>query len=190
MQASAGTPHVVHGGRNIVLVGFMGTGKTSVGRCLAERLGYAFVDVDDLITAEAGMPIPRIFDEQGESVFRHLETLMVARAAGMPRTVVATGGGAVVNPVNLQRMQSCGVVIALTADSDTILARVGADAGTSRPMLQGDAPARIRSLLVARADAYARADVMIDTSRATIADVVDQILRLATPARLTGVAKV
>jgi len=189
MRASAGTPHVVHGGRNIVLVGFMGTGKTSVGRCLAERLGYAFVDVDDLITAEAGMPIPRIFEERGEPAFRHLEALMVARAAGMSRTVIATGGGAVVNPVNLQRMRSCGVVIALTADPATILARVGTGAGAHRPMLQGDAPARIRSLLAARADAYAQADAMLDTSRATIEDVVDQILGIATPARLTGVAK-
>ena len=139
----------------------MGTGKTWAGRCLAERLGYAFVDIDDLIEAEAELPIPRMFDEQGEAAFRRLEERMVEKAAGMSRTVIATGGGAVVNPITLQRMQAYGVVIALTAGPDTILARVGT-AGAKQPMLQGDARVRIRSLLTARADAYARADVMDD----------------------------
>jgi shikimate kinase len=175
---------LLQGGRNIILVGFMATGKTSVGRRLAERSGCSFVDLDDLIEAEAGMPIPRIFEEQGEPAFRALEARMMEQAAGMPRTVIATGGGAVVNPANLRHMQSCGTVIALTADPATILARVGAGPGARRPMLQGDAEARIRCLLAERAPAYGRADVVLDTSQLTVEQVTDAILRLSPPARL------
>ena len=184
MLEASGAASILLEGRNIVLVGFMGTGKTSVGRCLAERVGYAFVDLDDVIAAEAGMPIPRIFQEQGEPAFRALESQMVDEVAGFSRSVIATGGGAVVNPANLRRLQSCGTVIAPTADPEIILARVGA--GADRPMLSGDSAARIRLLLAERADAYAKADIMLDTSRVTVEQVVDHILRLAGPARRVG----
>ncbi len=178
-------PAVVRGGRNIVLVGFMATGKTSVGRRLAERVEYAFVDVDDLIEAEAGMPIPRIFEEQGEPAFRNLEAQMIAKAARTSRTVIATGGGAVVNPANMRCLKTSGIVIALTADPETILARVGTGAGASRPMLRGDAKARICSLLVERGPAYAQADVTLDTSSATVDEIADVILHLSPPLRMS-----
>ncbi len=177
-------PAVVRGGRNIVLVGFMATGKTSVGRRLAERVGYAFVDVDDLIEAEAGKPIPRIFEEQGEPAFRTLEVRMIEKATRTCRTVIATGGGAVVNPANMRSLKTCGIVIALTADPETILARAGTGAGASRPMLRGDAKARICSLLAERAPAYAQADVTLDTSRATVDEIADAILHLSPPPRM------
>ncbi len=183
-NAPGGLLPLLEGGRNIIFVGFMATGKTTVGRRLAERIAYAFVDLDDLIATEAGMPIPRIFEEQGEPAFRALEARMVEKATGLSRTVIATGGGAVVDPANLRRMQSCGMVIALTADPATILARAGAAAAARRPMLAGDAESRIRLLLGQRADAYARADVMLDTSEITVEQVTDAILRLPLPPRL------
>jgi shikimate kinase len=163
-------------GRNIVLTGFMATGKTSVGKRLAERLGCEFVDVDTLIEAEAGMPIPQLFSERGEASFRAIEAAMVERVTRGDRCVIATGGGAVVNPRNLALLKDSGTMIALTADPTTILARVGGAA--DRPMLQGADPrARIEQLLAARGHAYAQADVTVDTSARTVEEVVECIVR-------------
>jgi shikimate kinase len=166
--------------RNVVLAGFMATGKTVVGRRLAERLGYAFVDLDTLIAAEAGMAIPQIFAERGEAAFRALEAEMVRQSARRRRSVIATGGGAVVDPGNLAALKRCGVVITLTADPETILSRVGGIA--DRPMLLGGDPAeRIRALLALRAEAYAQADLIVDTSRSSVDEVVDRILATLSP---------
>jgi shikimate kinase len=90
------------GERNIILAGFKATGKSVVGRRLAERLGYAFVDLDEVIEAEVGMPVPLFFGERGETEFRELEVRMVQRVAGGNRSVIATGGGTIVNPANLR----------------------------------------------------------------------------------------
>lgn len=176
---------MLEGERNIVLAGFMATGKTAVGRRLAECLRYAFVDLDALIEAEAGMPIPRLFAEQGEATFRDLEARMVSRVVLRKCSVIATGGGAVVNPRNLEALKRCGVLITLTADPETILSRIGG--GANRPMLAGGPPReRILELLAARAEAYARADMTIDTSRYTVDEVVDCILRTLSAQRTVG----
>lgn len=173
------------GGRNIVLTGFMATGKTSVGRQLAARLGYDFVDVDVLIEAEAGMPIPEIFTTRGEPAFRELEARMVERAAGRTACVIATGGGAIVNPQNLEALKRSGVVIALTADPETILSRIGR--GEDRPMLRGgERRERIRLLLTERAPAYARADLTVDTSGHGVDEVVNRLMDLLGTQRVTG----
>ncbi len=161
--------------RNIILSGFMATGKSTVGRRLAILLGYDFLDLDTLIAAEAGMPIAQIFATQGEPAFRALETRMVDRAAGRRGSVVATGGGTIVNPRNLESLKRGGVVITLTADPKTILARIGP--GDDRPMLWGgDKLERIRALLEQRAQAYAKADLIIDASSQSIDHVVRHIL--------------
>jgi 3-dehydroquinate synthase len=165
--------------RNIILGGFMATGKSTVGRRLAIVLGYDFLDVDTLIAAEAGMPISQIFATQSEAAFRALETRMVARIAGRTGCVVATGGGTIVNPRNLETLKRSGVVIALTADPDTIVARIGPT--EDRPMLWGgDKRERVRQLLEQRADAYARADLIVDATARTIDHVVDHILDFLT----------
>jgi shikimate kinase len=154
----------------------MATGKSSVGKALAARLGYAFVDLDSLIEAEAGMPISRIFATQGEERFRELESRMVEQAARRDACVIATGGGAIVNPRNLQALKRSGVVIALVATPEAILARVGS--GDDRPMLWGGEPlARIRLLLAERAPAYAKADLTVDTTERSIPQVVEHILK-------------
>lgn len=165
--------------RNIILGGFMATGKSSVGRRLAIVLGYDFLDLDTLIAAEEGMPISQIFTSRGESTFRALETRMVERVAGRTGCVLATGGGTIVNPRNLDALKRSGVVVALTADPDTILARIGPT--EDRPMLWGgDKRERIRLLLEQRADAYAKADLIMDASAHTIDHVVNHILDFLT----------
>jgi len=161
--------------RNIILGGFMATGKSTVGRRLAIVLGYDFLDLDTLIAAEEGMPISQIFTTRGESAFRILETRMVERVAGRTGCVLATGGGTIVNPRNLDALKRSGVVVALTADPDTILARIGPT--EDRPMLWGgDRRERVRLLLEQRADAYAKADLIVDASAHTIDHVVNHIL--------------
>ncbi len=161
--------------RNIILAGFMATGKSSVGRRLAIVLGYDFLDLDTLIAAEAGMSIAQIFATQGEGAFRALEFRMAERVAGRTGCVVATGGGTIVNPRNLETLKRSGVVVTLTADPDTLVARIGAT--DDRPMLWGgDTRERVRLLLEQRAEAYAKADLIVDASARTIDHVVTHIL--------------
>ncbi len=170
--------------RNIILTGFMATGKSSVGRRLAVRLGYEFLDLDPLIEAKAGMPIPEIFATQGEAIFRELEARMVERAAGRTGCVVATGGGAIVDPRNLEVLKRSGVIIALTASPDVILSRIGG--GDDRPMLRGgEKRERIGLLMKERAPAYARADLIVDTSDRTMDEVVDHLVKLLARHRIS-----
>jgi shikimate kinase len=173
------------GRRNIVLTGFMATGKSSVGRQLALRLEYDFVDVDCLIEAEAHMSIPEIFTSQGEAAFRELEARMVERAAARIGCVIATGGGAIVDPRNFESLSRSGIIVTLTADPDTILSRIGT--GTDRPMLKGgERRERIQNLLAARASTYAKAHLTVDTSRRTVDEVVDDLLNLLRSRHLTS----
>ena len=161
--------------RNIVLTGFMATGKSSVGPKLALRLGYEFVDLDALIETEAGMPIPEIFSTYGEDAFRSLESRMLERVAARARCVIATGGGAIVNLRNLELLRRNGVIVTLTAEPDVILERIGGR--KDRPMLQGgEMRDRIRQLLGERAAAYAKADLTVDTSTRSVEEVVTHLL--------------
>jgi len=160
---------------NIILTGFMATGKSTVGKELAARLGYEFLDLDSLIEGVAGMPISQIFATQGEERFRAMESRMVEQAARRDACVIATGGGAIMNPGNLEALKRSGMLIALTAKLETILERLGT--GEDRPMLWGGDPLeRIRFLLAERAPAYAKADLTVDTTEQSIEQVVDQIL--------------
>ena len=161
--------------RNIILTGFRATGKTAVGRRLAERLGYAFVDLDALVEAEAGMSISQLFTERGEAAFRELESRMVGRVAQQRRCVIATGGGTVLSPVNLRVLKQSGVVVTLTADLETLLSRLGT--GAYQPILHGnDLRARVEQLLAERRDAYSQADVTVDTTARTVDETVDCVL--------------
>lgn len=159
----------------IVLTGFMGTGKSEVGRRLARRLGRAFVDTDELIEARAGKPVAAIFADDGEAAFRRLEREAVAEAAGRGDAVIAVGGGAVVDPANVAVLRAAGVVICLTAHPETILARIGH--GSARPLLAGGSPrAAIERLLNERQAAYeAAADWTLDTSDVSVDEVVEDI---------------
>jgi shikimate kinase len=152
---------------NVVLTGFMGTGKTTVGRLLAERLGYGFVDTDQLIEQRHG-PIPEIFRESGEGEFRRLERAVADELAERRQLVISTGGRLMLDAVNAARLTATGDVFCLTASVDTILVRVAGDgAAAERPLLAGDdARARITELLAERAEAYARFEQLDTEGRA------------------------
>jgi shikimate kinase len=161
--------------RNISLVGFMGTGKTTVGRILARRLGYRFVDVDDEIEREQCVAISHIFSEFGEPHFRHLEHDMIKRLSDMTGLVISAGGGAVINPENIDNMKAGGPMVCLAAGPDEILSRV--EGSTHRPLLQVQDPrGRIQELLNARAAFYARADVTVDTDGLAPEEVADKVM--------------
>jgi shikimate kinase len=141
--------------RNVVLTGFMATGKTTVGRLLAERLGYELVDTDTLIEDRHG-PIPQIFAEYGEEEFRRVEREVAKEVAARDGLVVSTGGRMLVDPVNAEALGATGDVFCLTATVDTIVDRLTAAGTDTRPMLAGhDLEARVAELLAERADAYA-----------------------------------
>lgn len=161
--------------RNIILIGFMGAGKSSVGRLLARRLGRRFVDLDCLIEQAAGLSIPEIFARYGEAGFRAREKAAVARAARLHNAVIATGGGVVLDPDNIRMLQRSGVLVWLTAKPETILERTSRNAG--RPLLRCDDPgSRIRQLLTEREPLYQVADYTVDTNLATPQQVVEQIM--------------
>jgi shikimate kinase len=161
--------------RNVVLCGFMATGKSSVGKRLAALLGYEFLDMDAIIESESGMSIPQIFSTQGEPAFRALESQLVERIAQRSRCVIATGGGTIVNRQNFENLKRNGIVIALTADPQVILLRTGS--GESRPMLgEGDRLQRIEALMQQRSAAYAMADMSVDTSLHSIEEVAENIM--------------
>jgi shikimate kinase len=167
---------------NIILTGFMGTGKTAVGKRLARRLGWSFVDVDRLIEAGAKMPIARIFSERGERVFRRLEQRQLGRVVRGQHQVIATGGGAVMDPKNRLRLRSSGPVVCLEARPKVILERIGRRLQV-RPLLAGaaDPLARIKQLLHQRAAAYAQADLTVDTSDLPVDALVEQLMQKLGP---------
>ncbi len=152
--------------RNVVLTGFMGSGKTAAGRVLAASLDFGFVDTDDLVRRDAGRDIPLIFEQEGEAGFRLRERGAIAALAGRARRVIATGGGAVVDPANAAALRRLGPVVWLRASPESILARLGGD--EARPLLAGaEGPEamlrRIGDLLASREAAYAAADLAVDT---------------------------
>ncbi len=160
---------------NLILAGFMGTGKSVVGKALAERLAWRFVDMDELIVARAGKPITRIFAEDGEPRFRAMERELVRELAQQRNQVVATGGGIVLNPDNLRDFSQAGLVVCLSAAPDEILRRVGNS--TQRPLLnQSDPAAAIRKLLAKRRALYDAIPCQVNTTGLTVAEVVAIIL--------------
>lgn len=177
---------------NIILTGFMGTGKTTVGRLLAARLGREFVDTDDLIIARADRTIADIFREEGEARFRAWEAEIAAELAARRGLVIATGGRLMLDPDNAAALGATGPVFCLSADAADVLARVAVDAD-KRPLLSGDAPeARVRDLLGRRAAAYARFRPVETSGRApeevagAIADLLAAGLREIIPVRHPG----
>ena len=164
--------------RPIFLTGFMGVGKSVVGSTLAARLGWDFIDTDEAVAARAGMPVSRIFEEQGESSFRELERQAVRDASALERAVVSLGGGALLDPDSLANVERVGSLVFLEASPDSLRQRLRATAST-RPLLRGlDAAgldAKIRSMLEARKPIYERATLKISTDGMHPGEVADQI---------------
>ena len=162
-------------GLNLYLVGMMGSGKSTAGRHLAERLNYRFLDADSSIEQVAGRSIPALFASEGEAGFRQLESAVLNQIASWHSLVVATGGGVVTRPENWGQMQQ-GVVIWLDAPETLLLERLQADP-TPRPLMAAADPAqRLSELLAQRRSLYAQADLHILQDGGTPEQVADQIL--------------
>jgi shikimate kinase len=159
---------------NLALVGFMGTGKSTVGRLVAELMQFGFVDTDDLIQERVGRSIRDIFAREGEAAFRQYEKQALEELGRQSRLVIAAGGGLAADPANMASLKAHALVFWLVASPETIWERVQTQ--THRPLLQGpDAPAKIRALLAAREPAYRLADVFIHSGLRAPREVAQQI---------------
>lgn len=162
---------------NVVLFGFMGTGKTVVGKEVARRLRMQFVDMDDVIEEKEGCSISEIFAQKGESYFRQVEAEVAEELSQKEGLVIATGGGVVLNSRNVDALQSSGVGIRLTASPEVIFQRIKGE--THRPLLLGPDPLkRIATLLARREPYYGRVEHRIDTSRLPLEQVVEEVVRI------------
>jgi len=163
--------------KNIALIGFMGTGKTAIGQVLAKTLGLKFIELDSLIEQKAGKSIPEIFQQDGETAFRELEIEVTKEIAREKGSVIACGGGLVLNKINIDRLRENSIIVYLTASPGVILKRVSNEEG-QRPLLEVEEPIMtIRELLKFRKPFYKRtADITINTSKPGINAVVGQII--------------
>ncbi|MEN6413525.1 MAG: shikimate kinase [Veillonellales bacterium] len=161
--------------KNVVLIGFMGTGKTSVGRLLAARLHRPFIDTDSKIEQESGITVSEMFKQYGEAYFREQEKAVIAKVSRYTNTVIATGGGVVTSAGNMTRLKRNGIIIALQASLEVILERT--ERCNVRPLL--DCPDRRRTvaaLLRAREPLYGIADFTVDTSSLSPQQITDDIM--------------
>jgi len=167
---------------NIILTGFSGTGKSLVGKEVAQRLNWGFIDTDDEIVKLAGKPIDDIFQQEGESRFRELEREAVDKACQQRQTVIAIGGGAIVDPRNYELLTKSGVIICLEAKAETIYQRLFQDVAYGsesevRPLLADNPLQRIRQLKASRQPYYANVDWTVHTDRLSISQVAEEVIR-------------
>lgn len=162
---------------NLYLVGFMGTGKSTVGRAAAARLGFQLIDSDHEIERAQGRTITEIFAQDGEPAFREMEKAFIEGGHPGERTVVSCGGGLVVQPGMLEALRSRGIVICLHASLETVLARTSRS--RNRPLLEVENPEeRIRTLYAAREPVYRRAGTMVLTDSRPLGDIVAHVVRI------------
>lgn len=164
--------------KNLVLVGFMGSGKTAAGKLAARRLGMKFADSDDLIEQRLGMKISQVFEQKGEPFFREHERAVVQDLAGRQDHVIATGGGVVLNPDNLRDFNATGVVVCCWVDARTAYERTKHT--KHRPLLEADADrlTRIESLLKQREPLYRAIPLQVETSSLTVEQQADELVRI------------
>ena len=161
--------------RNLALVGFMGSGKSTIGRLAAEQLRFDFIDTDHLIESRTGVSISDIFARHGEAVFRGFERDVVLELESARNLVISTGGGLVLNPDNVTSLKRHALVICLWAAPEDIFERVRGH--SHRPLLQTPDPlGKIRDLLAVREPFYKQADVLIHTGARSVTEVLQQVL--------------
>ncbi len=164
--------------KNIILIGFMGTGKTTVGTRLAEKLNRPFVDMDREIESLIGMSVTDIFRQYGEVRFRSEEGLMAKKLGSSQNLVIATGGGTVVSSDNVAALKENGILICLDAPPREIHARVSRKKG-SRPLLKkGVSIADIEDMLQSRESYYASANIRVSTSGKSLNEIVEEVLSI------------
>jgi shikimate kinase len=162
--------------QNIALIGFMGTGKSSVGQMLAAVLHFSFLDTDHVIESRAGKSINEIFAQDGELAFREWERRIVAELAQRKKTVISTGGGLPANQDNLASLKSHALVVCLWASPEKIWERVRNQ--SHRPLLNDPDPlGKIHSLLAAREPFYRQADVLLNTEMRSVREVAQQVIK-------------
>ena len=159
---------------NVTLCGFMGSGKTTVGKALAKRLGFSFADTDAEIESRAGLTVAEIFEKMGEPAFRRMESEVIKDMAHLDGVVISVGGGTVLNEENVRTLKACGKVVLLDVDAATVISRLSCD--VSRPLLAGpDKEQRAEALLSERRPLYeAAADIVVD-GRGSAAKVAEKI---------------
>jgi shikimate kinase len=169
---------------NLFLIGYRCTGKTTVARILAERLGWTWIDADRALEERYGRSIRQIFAEEGEAGFREKESAVLEQLCGSQNQIIATGGGVVLEAANRERLRAAGRVVWLTAEAQTLWQRLQADTTTRerRPPLRGGGLSEIQELLEVRRPLYqACADVSVDTTDVSAEVVAGRILALLTP---------
>ncbi len=165
--------------RNIILIGYMGSGKSTVGRKAAKAVEYAFLDTDELIEKEEGITISKLFEEKGEPYFREKETETLLRLMEEPKgNIIATGGGLPMREGNAELLKKLGTVVYLKAETDTLVKRLSGD--TTRPLLQnGELREKIETMLAVRGPVYeAAADVVIQTDNMSFYEIICQMEKL------------
>jgi shikimate kinase len=165
---------------NIVLTGFMGTGKTTVGKLIARRLNYAFIDTDEVIQERAGKTIQKIFTEDGEDAFRKMEAVVARELADQKKMVICTGGRLMLDTDNAAALGKTGRVFCLVATSEEIFERISKDTGVERPLLSvPDPKKRIVELMQARKEGYGQF-LQIITSQKTPEEITGKIIAVFT----------
>jgi len=164
---------------NVYLVGFMGSGKSEVGRRLAEKIGWAFEDTDEIVETLEGRTVERIFAESGEGRFREVEQRILGEVSARTGRVVATGGGLFLHAQRRALMRRTGVVVWLDASLESIRERLGPEDG--RPLWRHEEPIAMRALYEKRRAAYALADFRVDTSAADPEEIASRILARVRP---------
>ncbi len=161
---------------NVILIGMMGSGKTTIGRLLAQRTGMEFIDLDELIAQRAGMSIAEIFQSQGEAAFRELESEVLAEIMSARHAVIATGGGIILSAANRERLRELGLVVWLDAPPEVLAERIGDD--PARPLLDRTQPLKkLTEILNQRRQWYAEtSDIHLDTTEHTEEELVDRII--------------
>lgn len=162
--------------KNIVLTGFMGTGKSTVGALLAKKLGRKFIDSDEAIVEREGRNIPEIFAADGEEYFRRIEADVIRGLSELSGCIIATGGGVVLNPENIKALRKNGVVINLSASAETIYKRTSKS--NTRPLINKKSLSEIEALLSSRAAAYANNDFCISVDELTPMSSAEKIIEI------------